>query len=344
MRIALIGTVMHDDILLPDGQRRVGYGGILYGTMALLPLTSERDTILPVGYLGADDREEVLARHLAAHRRIETHGLRTSPEGSDTAALRYLDADGARDERQTRRTPPLAAADLEPAWDAQAVVLNPVTGHEFSLAVARNLRTRTRAHVHLDVHSLARQPDAEGRLMPRRLENWREWLASVDSVQANAAEVASIIGTVPRTDDEIRRATLVLASPTHLRAAIVTLGVHGCALASRLPGEDRLYYLRLPALPGCNGDTTGCGDVFAAAFAVVLERRRRPLEAALVATALAGLHARGAGLDALGSYVNVADVSRAAFPALWVAVDAGWPGETIDDDEVFRAVRGVSPA
>lgn len=343
MRIVILGTIMHDAISTADGQQRESLGGILYNIVALLPLTSERDTVLPICRVGADHRDAIMARHLAAHRRVETPNMLVSPAGSDTAELRYR-GDGSRDEQQAIRTASFAIGELDAARDAHLVIVNPVGGHELDLSTMRQLRKKTRAHIHLDVHSLAKRRDAEGRLACAPLTFWREWLACVDSVQANDGEVAAITGAAPATEEEIRRATLVLASPPHMRAAIVTLGDRGCALASRLPGESTLHYIRIPALAGLDiVDTTGCGDVFASAFALVYERRRKPLEAALVATAMAGLNATGGGLEALATRTNAADVARAAFPALWVAVDAGWPGETIDEDEVFRAVSRLAP-
>lgn len=343
MRIAVLGTVMHDEIITARGERRESFGGILYNIMALVAMTGERDSIQPFCYVSTQHREQIIAQYLAPHRRVVTDTLFVSPEGTDSNVLNYRTASD-REEKMTLRTPPLSMAELEAACDANVIVVNLVNAREIDLPTLRQLRMRTRAHIHLDIHNLGKALDETGRLVPRGLPNWREWLACVDSVQANEWEMQLITGVKPESEADFRRGALVLASPPNIRAAVLTIGGRGCALASRVDDDPTVHFLRIPALEGLDTvDTTGCGDSFSSAFVVTYERKRKALEAALVATALSGLNTTGGGLDALAGRNNAADMARTAFPALWVAVEAGWPGETIDPDEIIRAVGRIAP-
>jgi sugar/nucleoside kinase (ribokinase family) len=328
MKIAVVGTVMRDEIHPVGGERRESFGGILYNVLALAALAAPGDTIHPVCHLAADHKAAIAAEFFAGFPAISDANMHACPGGTDENVLRYR-TKSEREERMTLRTPPVSPGDLAPVLDADAILLNFISGREIDLATLRALRARTRAHLHLDIHNLGKRLDEQSRLRPAGLPDWREWLAAVDTLQANEWEIELLLGSKPATEAEVRRAALALLDAAPLRAVALTIGGDGCALAHRTAPDGAPRYLRIPAMDfGEVVDTTGCGDSFSSAFVVTMLREGNPALAAVHATALSGLNTLGAGLQAIALEGSLDDTVRAHFPDIWSRVRAdGWIGD-----------------
>lgn len=331
MKIAVIGTVMRDEIHTARGERRESFGGILYNVVALAAMTRRTDRILPICHLGAEHLELLRERYFSRTPQIDASGIRISPDGTDQNVLRYR-TQSDREEQMTINTPPLAADHLSEAVDARAILINFINGREISLDALRELRASTNAHLHLDIHNLGKKIDATGRLAPHGLPDWREWLALVDTVQANEWEAELITGRKPTTEEEYRAFVLELLSVPALKAAALTIGGLGSVLVHRLARDGRPRLLRVPAMPVAEiVDTTGCGDCYSSAFVLELLRSGNVAKAALLATTLSGLKTQGGGLDDLGNIARGLELSAyKASPELLERIQQGYLGELIE--------------
>ncbi len=305
VRIAVVGTIMRDEIETDSGEKLESFGGILYNVVALAALTRGSDRIVPVCSLGADHFGTVTQRYFGDSRHVQATGVHASAGGTDENVITYGGA-GDRTERMTIRTEPLTPAQLEPAKDCTAILINFVNGRELGLETLRAFRASSSAHIHLDVHNLGKRIDESGTLVRGEPADWKEWLALVDTVQANEWEVAAMLGSRPETGDEFRAAaTGLLGAVENLRVAIVTGGANGATIAHRLTGDRSVRTMHVPVLPvDAVKDTTGCGDCFAAGFVVGMQRHRNPLRAALVATVLSGLNAIGGGPEDIPAMIR----------------------------------------
>lgn len=317
---------MRDEITTWRGESIVAHGGLLYNLRALAALLGDGDAILPFAFAGPGDRRAVVEGQDWPPL-VDWTGLGACAEGSDENVLSYR-SPSARDERMTLRTPPLRLADLGPAIDCDAILINFINGRELSLGTLAELRAATRAHIHLDVHNLGKGPDENGRLVARGLPGWRDWLGLVDTVQANEWEVENLLGRKPVADAECRAAALELLGPGNLKAAAVTVGGAGSFVAHRMGPGAGVRTLHAPAL-GLDDvrDTTGCGDSYSSGFVRSLLRSGNPARAALVASALSGLNARPGGLANVRGADDVEETVRRRFPELARRVADGWTGD-----------------
>ncbi|MBI5154014.1 carbohydrate kinase family protein [Candidatus Poribacteria bacterium] len=326
MKIAVAGTVMRDEIHTVRGERRESFGGILYNVLALAAMTTGEDSIRPICALGADHLAAIREQYFSRYRQIDCRGMRENPDGTDENILRYRTSSD-REETMTLHTRPLSEADLEPARDCDAVLINFINGRELSLEVLRQLRASSHAWLHLDIHNLGKRLDESSRLLPSGLPDWRDWLAQVDTVQANEWEIELLTGRKPESEIELNESALELLSIPNVKAAAITIGGRGAVVAHRMSQDAAPRLLRFPALTGFDAvDTTGCGDCFSSAFIVELLKSRNPARAGLVATVLSGLNARGGGLEALASDVSLDAAARHTFPDMTARIAQGWLG------------------
>lgn len=335
MKIAIIGTVMRDEITTVRGEQRESFGGILYNTMALASMTRRSDEIRPVCYLGAEHLDTIRRRYFASHRQIITDSIRISPDGSDQNVLRYRSAND-REEVMTINTPRLDTEHLREASDARAILVNFINGREISIESLRGLRLSTNAHLHLDVHNLGKSVDASGSLQPTGLANWRDWFSLVDTIQANEWEIELITGRKPQNEEEYRQGVVTLLSVPNVKAAALTIGGLGSILAHRMApgGEPRI--VRIPAMQTDEiVDTTGCGDCYSSAFVIEILRSGNPVRAALLATTLSGLNTLGGGLEDLAVRSQGLELAAfRSFPRLMGQAHDGYMGQPLEPGEM----------
>lgn len=329
MKIAVVGTVMRDMIHAPDGACRESFGGIVYNALALASMVRATDRILPFCHAAREDIDLLSTAYFARRPQFVSDNMVPNPGGTDQSVLRYREG-GEREETVTIRTPPLSLDHLKPARDCDALLFNMVSGREVSLEHLHELRRRSTAHFLLDAHNLCRSVGPDGRLVPRRLDDWRDWFSQVDTVQANEWEIENILGARPVTEDEIRQAVLELMTSTNLQAAIITLGARGSVVAHRRTADKSPRVARIPAMATTTAtDTTGCGDCYASAFLVGMLRSKNPVKAGLLGAAMSAFNAQGGGLDALIKQrtSSLDESARRAFPDLWRKMEQGWNGE-----------------
>jgi sugar/nucleoside kinase (ribokinase family) len=282
------------------------WGGIGYGLAAAAAAFGGAWTLRPVVKVGRDLEPEARA-FLETLPAVDTGALRIVDAPNNRVELRYRDA-SERTERLTGGVPPWTAPELEAALDGcDAVLVNFISGHEADLETCRSLRAGFEGPLYADLHSLFLGIDADGVRVPRPLARFREWVACFDGVQLNEDEARLAGGG---TDPGGLLRELVTRG---LRLGTVTRGPAGAIWAAEprlveegwtasdapagAPGRRRVAWGSVTIGTPRNGDPTGCGDVWGAAFFARLLLGRTVREAAETATRLAALSVehRGAG-------------------------------------------------
>jgi sugar/nucleoside kinase (ribokinase family) len=163
---------------------------------------------------------------------------------------------------------------IPPDWRNTPIVhLGPIAG-EFDEAMIDSFQASL---LGLTPQGWLRQWDTEGRVSPRRWSEAARVLPRLDALFVSEEDLAGEAGPL--------RGQLHLA-----RLAVVTEGARGATL--HLQGRAR----RFPAIETQAVDTTGAGDVFAAAFLVRLEETGHPEEATNFANVAASLSTKKAGI------------------------------------------------
>lgn len=324
-RIAVIGAIMVDH-LLPYGHAEwtTSYGGILYNTLRLAPLVSPWGQVAPVAWIGAAHHPEVV-RILAQWPNVDAGRLLVHDDGSDENVLRFT-SPTEREETMTRRCPALPRERLAELAAFDWVHFNCITQRELSAQDLAWLRGRVRGVLSMDLHNRAARFDEAGRLSSGPFTDWREWIGSVDVVQMNEHECASILERQPEREEDFcaALATLIDCGP---REAVITWGPRGSFLAWR-EGEERRW-ARIPPTRHPAVDTTGCGDSFSAAYQSRRLAGEHPVRAALFASAVSGWNATQTGLFDAGDVSRFDAILHEHLGTAVERFEAGWRGETL---------------
>jgi hypothetical protein len=221
---------------------------------------------------------------------LDVTGVRFVPEPANRVNLDYRPR-GDRREVLDVVVPPVEPSVVLPTasgCDALLFALN--SGFDMTRESWRVVLGGLACPAWLDLHSLVLEPVVGRPRGLRVLADWPEWVSGVRWLQANQAEFSCLTGHPEReaSDDEIRAFAPRLFEEG-VRTAFVTLGAAGVMVLS--PGRaDRLP---APPAPVPHADTTGCGDVFAAAVLPLLLDGETALEAAasglVLASAAAGV-------------------------------------------------------
>ncbi len=256
MTLSVIGTINKDVVVDPEGRRFESLGGIVYNAIALALLCPDK-TVLPVAYCGTDSLDELksLFSNLA---NVDLSGVIERKGGCNENLLRYVNPE-EREEVLAARVPPVDFDMMRIALDSELVLLNFISGLDLELDTVRKLKSGFGGTIYMDVHSMTLGIAESGRRFEKRVENWREWASCADVIQMNEREARLFTGA--ETSPERQSLLILEAGPT---LCLITLGDEGVFVSSSRDGviEQNL----VPAVSAKVRDTTGCGDVFAAAF------------------------------------------------------------------------------
>lgn len=295
MRIAVLGTINRDTILLPDGEKKESYGGLLYSIVPLALLAEEGTTVLPVVNLGRDVEAPVKAI-LSHYPQISLKGIQLVPEKNNHAFLRYRQ-EGEREEVLEGGVPPLTFEQIAPFLDVDFLLINFISGRDLSLETLQLVRAHTMATVYMDIHSLSLGIDQKGRRFWRQIHHWGEWMSQADVIQMNQEEARLLSASQVRLEEEVLPfgREVMEAGPSVL---LITLGPEGSLLITGSGKNARLQRFSSHPPPTVK-DTTGCGDVFLAAFVVEHARSGDPQKASRFANLAAGAKCSLSGIEDL---------------------------------------------
>lgn len=323
--IAVLGAIVFDEIITHAGTRIESFGGIIYNLAALNSLVGEECAILPFSNVGADRYDQVLGL-IATMDRVRADGLRKAEGRLTHARLVYRDAN-YREEIVRFMMKPFTVDELTGAFSADGIMVNFVNGTELDLATLRAVRGRTGAPLYLDMHNIMVRFDKEGRKHFLDLRDWPDWVAPFDFVQMNEIECEKVLGIAPGKRERYIEAAhrVVEAGP---RAALVTMGPNGVALAHR--NEGITYGALIPAAPVRDFvDATGCGDTFSCGTFWNYLRTGNPVAAAMAGSLVGAINCEVRGIGKLDRARDAAERLHEVSPELAEKVKAGWLGERL---------------
>jgi hypothetical protein len=270
MKIGVIGTINRDTIRFPDGTASEGYGGILYNLITLNSLTQKEDRIIPVCNIGSDCYRAVMAI-IERMPSVSIGGINRVPEKNNHCYLTYHDLE-RKSEVLRGGVRPLKFDNVVPLLDCDMVLVNYISGRDIHLRSLRKFRRLFTGEIYMDIHSLTLGKRRDGSRYLRIPPSWPETSAAADYLQMNRRELKLLSdcrggasNNLEISVDYLMRNLLRSRIAVDKKVLIITDGADGCYLffyrSGRLVGE--FIPVRKRAR---RGNTTGCGDCFAAGF------------------------------------------------------------------------------
>ena len=300
MTITVLGHMCLDVIHQANGKETRSYGGIFFSVATLASLLSKSDVIIPVLGIGKADYEPFVER-LAVYPNVDTSGMYKLNGPTNQVHLKYSD-ERERLECSRSISEPISWKKIHQHLVTDMVLVNMISGFDITLETLDALRIEVRENhvpIYMDLHSLTLGIDGDCNRFHRPLENWRRWLFWLHAVQMNEEEAAVV---TPERFGEETFAKQVLALNT--KALFITRGAKGFTAFV----DEHKQTQRIDEQATGDGravDTTGCGDVFAAAYCAHYLRSKNIRASASYANKVAGLNAQIAGsteIDKLSSF------------------------------------------
>ena len=259
-RVVLIGSVVIDTIKTFHGERIVSPGGITYSLVGLAKLLPDYE-ILPVFHIGEADVKyfEDLVRTFP---NISLEGMRVVKE-SNRNFLKYTTPE-KRMEFFEQNTPGIEFEDVYPFLKARAVYINYIKNDDFSLQNLRSLSSYFRSGpIYIDIHSLVRKVDEDGRFRPYFFSGWQSLVQYADYLQMNLEELKFFTGFEVKG---VRRLKMIIAMIliNGPQGVSITLGSKG--VLSGVKKGQAVQIEKFPPGGVSTKDPTGCGDIFGAAL------------------------------------------------------------------------------
>ena len=292
LKIAVLGSI-NEDFIIHEGQVKHSFGGILYNLTALSILLPD-SLIWPVAFLGTNvwPRVRSITRGLKNIHWDKTQKLKTA---SNRVQLFYPPK-GEKQEMLKHPVPRLTWANLEPALEADVLLLNFISGWEISPKLFQRIRALFSGVIHVDIHSLLLGIRKKGERFARVPKNWETFL-DADFVQLNQKEW-ELVAAMPFNPKNLLHFCRRWKSKGW-KGVIVTLAEKGAVLAHRKGAIKTLSY---PAPKVKNPEQTGAGDFFAAGFGSALWEGRNIQAALETGVRAASWKCRYAGIEDVLKY------------------------------------------
>ncbi len=256
MKITVIGTV-NKDLILPFGKAPIeSFGGIFYDIAVLAKLYPTAE-IIPVSYVGEDVLSTVHAI-LDKMPNVSRNGLVHTSEKNHKVILEYK-SPTQREEKSLFPFPSLTWEQIAPFSDSDMIIVNMITGWDIEHEAYLQLSALAKDRMYFDIHYLTMAADDFGQRKPRAPENCREWLSGSKFVQMNEDEY-EVLAKKSRSEVDFFQNYF-----DEDQILLITKGANGVLMLYQregMIGQREYPAYKIPRLI----DTTGCGDVFGAAF------------------------------------------------------------------------------
>ena len=265
---------------------QVRYGGIFNALATMASIMDKGDTAIPVFGLGKADYDEVMEK-LSGYSNVATEGVFKLP-GPTNRVHFFSSPEHPPVECSKDIAPPIPYEKIRRHLSGNGVLVNMASGADITLETLDHIRMAIRSHnisLHFDYHNLTLGIGQEHERFRRPLEEWRRWAFMADTVQLNEQEIA---GLTPDYMSEEQTVGHLLT--LGMKAVVVTRGAGG---ASAFVNEHKHVIRTDIAGTSVNGgkvDTTGCGDVFGAAFHFRYTKTSDLRESVEFANRVAALH------------------------------------------------------
>lgn len=294
MTITILGNITKDTLVFPDQNWRTveSLGGTLYSAHAFAAITNEPINL--VCNVGKDIYEEVV-RRLNQLPNLKLDGVSAHEGDNIHCYIIFLSEYGTQfDVGRDREIKFSQASKFLSSSDF--ILVSPMTGFDMRLPTLKKIKQESRCPIYLDYHILSLQRDRAGTRYLKKLSNWISWCTSCDFLQMNEFEAEELNGGEVRTTKEI----LSFGEPIlrrGVRSLCVTLGGEGVLICWQTStGRIMAKKLYAPKVERVI-DTTGCGDVFAAAFIHKFKEGGKLLKSYKYAMELASMKATFSGFD-----------------------------------------------
>lgn len=261
MTITVIGHLCLDVIEHPDRSETQSYGGIFFTLAALANLLECEDKIFPVFGVGKNDYDNFLER-LTVYPNIDVSGIFKFSGTTNHVRLKYQNRE-KRVECSQNISEPIAWKRIRPYLDTDMILINMISGFDITLETLDEIRMEAREknpEIYLDVHCLVCGINNDFTRFYRPIDTWRRWLFMLHGVQMNEEEARTI--SIEHLD-ELTLSQHILALNT--KALHITRGESGSTIF--INNHKQIKRFDIPAVKSEKViDTTGCGDVFAAAY------------------------------------------------------------------------------
>lgn len=264
MEITVIGTINKDLVFPYNEQPFQSLGGIIYALATLNNFLTEDDRIYPVSYYGEDIKAiiEGLKKHWI---QINFNSL-VPFEGKNHQVILEYDTLTERKEKALFFFPPLEWEHMEPYVNTDFILVNMITGKEMHLDTYKKLAEIVYNRLYIDIHFLVMDVDSLGKRIVKRPDNIFDWLNYSRFIQLNEHEY-EIINQEGISFESFWKG--LLRPSQHV---FLTLGEKGVWW---IHNEKSLTIKKFPAYKVMDlKETTGCGDVFGAAFAYAFVKKK----------------------------------------------------------------------
>lgn len=289
LNFGLIGTITYDFITSESGMSSEGVGGVLYQAAVLCGLGKKISLYTNLGQELVPEVEKIIKNWPALKR----EGVNYVPGPGNQVHLFYPER-GERVEVLKSAVPSLNPKQvIEHLSEFEILILVINSGFDIELEDWRKIVGAASCPIWIDIHSLplAKQLNTPRKYLP--LPEWKEWTKSVSFLQANAIEVASMLGHPERVASETELHHFgKMALESGVKAVFITLGKEGILVVAsdeskKISSADVKEVV----------DTTGCGDVFCGETVVKLAEGKDPFEAASFGLLLATKATRVKGIE-----------------------------------------------
>ncbi|MCG8605462.1 hypothetical protein MJD09_10755, partial [bacterium] len=193
MKIGVVGTFIRDRIFPYQGVETRSLGGIFFTVSCLANIADTTTEIYPVAHVGTDLYDE-LRDELSCYGNVSLDGIIKLDRDNTQVQLHYT----GPQERYEITTEPMAPCDfnsLETLINADAVLVNLISGSDLELDALREFRRHSDALIYLDFHSRALGIDENGKRFYRRPDDWQDWINQADVLQLNEREARTLAGS-----------------------------------------------------------------------------------------------------------------------------------------------------
>ena len=297
--IIIVGHLVWDRIIKPDGGLTEAPGGIAYSLSALGVAADKYTRIMPVCNVGRDFYEKAKAA-FTRYPAIDFSAVRVIQRENKIHELKY-EAENYRVETNIGVMPRIGTSLLDKVDNIDIAYLNYIGGDEFPPSSIAWLKKKFKPLIYMDYHSLAlgKKTISSDRIKRakrffRYNPHWREYISLADIVQMNEIELRSIFPSIRFKSDFMELAATEVHR-TGPEIVIITREDKPVIIVTGKKGSPKI--LELPINPTKLVDPTGCGDCLGAGFITSFINDRDFLKACNKGLELAGKKAGFSGLD-----------------------------------------------
>jgi len=301
IKITIVGTINKDTIIFPGGGTSQSFGGILFNILALSYLGQNKVKLFPVCNLGYDVFPKVMT-YIKGLKNVNTSGI-TKVKKKNNHAFLYYDKTGKRKEILKNSVPKLSFEKIKPFLESDVILVNFISGFDLSLKTLKRIRENSDALVFMDLHSLTLAKKKHGQRYNRPPRLWKEWVSQTDILQSNFFELLTLAKKELKTLKVVKyfgEKILKLG----VKFILVTNGEKSGYFISKKKSETKVKRIKVPTVREVK-DTTGCGDVFSAAFILYYLRGENPQESFKAANFISTQKCKFSGIENLKKLENL---------------------------------------